>query len=628
MDVAGLKIQITADVNDAVSKMQSVDQQLAKTTSATETSGLAFQQFGKTLTTTATTGSASIFQLTEKLRALKDAQFTETDINKVRQYGAAIAATQREMNQLAMAGQEGAANVGKMGAAIARYTDLNVIGAREITNFSRRIFSLLPALAFSGIGAGISLLAEWVMSLKNGGEAAAETAKKTEELKKATAGFYEEAGKETGTVAGLVAVLKSETETRVRKNEALEQLKKINPEIFGQLTLEHNAVLGLDTAYQNYLAHFKDVIAAKILQAQIEQKTTELLKLQGATQGNLAKSLYDDFKKNAQAMAANGAPAALDAITKSATNTQTGVNRLNFELQGLLNRLTEVSKGVELDPVKTKKEHVDKSEDPFKIELADLEDNLRDELAQDGYYKELQLKIELDYLEKKKLLLEKYGKYEGENNLAITKKAEEIFKEHIKFMNSQYIPDINTRELTGGALIGKSADAIKLQKDSDAIAEQQRKIREQLAETADMVNATLTPAFDAFFENLGKGGQSAFSAFISALGQVIIELEKSIVKAFIFAGIKSLITGVPIDFGEVFQSAIPHAEGGIFTGPTLLGNHLFGEAGPEAIVPLNRMNEFNGGGKTQQVFIPNVTLKGQDLVISFNRTTGRIGRNG
>ena len=37
----------------------------------------------------------------------------------------------------------------------------------------------------------------------------------------------------------------------------------------------------------------------------------------------------------------------------------------------------------------------------------------------------------------------------------------------------------------------------------------------------------------------------------------------------------------------------PFAEGGIVTGPTL---GLVGEAGPEAIIPLDRLNQFGGFG--------------------------------
>lgn len=51
------------------------------------------------------------------------------------------------------------------------------------------------------------------------------------------------------------------------------------------------------------------------------------------------------------------------------------------------------------------------------------------------------------------------------------------------------------------------------------------------------------------------------------------------------SGIKSLVT--PSSSTPV----VKNAEGGVFLRPTLLGNHLFGEAGPEAIVPLDKYTE-------------------------------------
>jgi TP901 family phage tail tape measure protein len=43
-----------------------------------------------------------------------------------------------------------------------------------------------------------------------------------------------------------------------------------------------------------------------------------------------------------------------------------------------------------------------------------------------------------------------------------------------------------------------------------------------------------------------------------------------------------------------YDGITPHADGGIFTKPTLWGNHLIGEAGPEALVPLDRLGDFSG----------------------------------
>lgn len=75
-------------------------------------------------------------------------------------------------------------------------------------------------------------------------------------------------------------------------------------------------------------------------------------------------------------------------------------------------------------------------------------------------------------------------------------------------------------------------------------------------------------------------------------------------------------------FGKVKYptSITQHAEGGIFTKPTLLGSHLFGEAGAEGLIPLdtfwNKMdniaNNSNGGGVLNLV----ITLDGETIAKS------------
>ena len=65
---------------------------------------------------------------------------------------------------------------------------------------------------------------------------------------------------------------------------------------------------------------------------------------------------------------------------------------------------------------------------------------------------------------------------------------------------------------------------------------------------------------------------------------------------------------VPMMGGKSFGFNIPsipevswHAKGGIFTKPTVIGNHGFGEAGKEAILPLNKLPELIGIDKQQQL---------------------------
>lgn len=200
-----------------------------------------------------------------------------------------------------------------------------------------------------GIGLAVSVATGVLTVLAQSGffntkKAADEAGESLKKFKDDVKGVYAEAGREAATVSGLIAVLKNETETRERKNEALKELKKINPEVFGQLKQEEGAVIGLDSAYKAYLANFKLVIAAKILQIRLEDKTTQLLKAQGIEQSSMAKA----FDKIANSAAAG--TGSLNFFQKKQIETSKVTNRLNREIADLNNQLTELSKGVTVKP--------------------------------------------------------------------------------------------------------------------------------------------------------------------------------------------------------------------------------------------------------------------------------------
>lgn len=63
-----------------------------------------------------------------------------------------------------------------------------------------------------------------------------------------------------------------------------------------------------------------------------------------------------------------------------------------------------------------------------------------------------------------------------------------------------------------------------------------------------------------------------------------------------------------------------HAAGGIFTKPTLWGNHLIGEAGAEALIPLDRLDNMVGTGGQQTI---NVYLDGQRIQATIDNKMGK-----
>jgi predicted translin family RNA/ssDNA-binding protein len=188
-----------------------------------------------------------------------------------------------------------------------------------------------------------------------------EAAKKAiEDYKKAVEGIFSAAAKEQTEVLSLITVLNSEVETRGRKLAALEQLKKINPDIFNGLKLEQGAVVGLDGAYKSYLANLQNVIAAKVIQTKLEEKIELLLKAQGVAQTQGVRNLEATFKKinqeRAKALEGLGNPQAVKVLNDLATSVDRikdeKITKLNSEITDLLKQLSEFSTGIKIDPLK------------------------------------------------------------------------------------------------------------------------------------------------------------------------------------------------------------------------------------------------------------------------------------
>jgi hypothetical protein len=123
---------------------------------------------------------------------------------------------------------------------------------------------------------------------------------------------------------------------------------------------------------------------------------------------------------------------------------------------------------------------------------------------------------------------------------------------------------------------------------------------------------------------------------LEAVAQMFMNIAKSIAAAVIQAAIfEAILTAFP-ELKAIFaasgalQSAFSGrklASGGITNGASIA---MIGEAGPEAVLPLSKLNTFmqtsfnagamngggNGGGGNGGQFV----LRGQDLLVAINRT--------
>jgi hypothetical protein len=116
----------------------------------------------------------------------------------------------------------------------------------------------------------------------------------------------------------------------------------------------------------------------------------------------------------------------------------------------------------------------------------------------------------------------------------------------------------------------------------------------------------------AIFDNVG-------GAFKDVINKVIRSLESGL--NFAISGLNKALNGIDaaagplVNFGSIPKVDIPElAQGGIVTGPTLA---MIGEAGPEAVIPLNRAGGMGIGGNTITV---NVNGGDPNAVVAALRT--------
>lgn len=162
-------------------------------------------------------------------------------------------------------------------------------------------------------------------------------------------------------------------------------------------------------------------------------------------------------------------------------------------------------------------------------------------------------------------------------------------------------------------------------------------------EAGDLITNTLTTAFQDFFQVLFDGGSNAFDAFIQGLKKLLVQLIATtaaaaalsvilgpLTAAFgIGGGLSSGIQGIFGIGGEgsgflKILSALTgfklFAQGGVVRRPTM---GILGEAGPEAVIPLDRLSEMQGRGPVE--VYGELRLDGMDLRAAIQRVENKNG---
>lgn len=428
-----------------------------------------------------------------------------------------------------------------------------------------------------GLGFALSIVSSLAIVFGDklfGVSKSAEKAKSAaDSLRESISGIFKETAKEATEVGSLITVLKSETETRERRLGAIKELQRIQPEIFAGLKLEGDAVVGLDNAYTNYLGNLKNVIAAKIIQAQVEQKIEQLLKMQGVAASKNEKALLTGVKNFQSALQNKTDLSGLKLFPDIGGPEKRKIDNLEQDIKNLFNELSEFSKSIEIKPnnlkIKPGKVTIDKTsiKDLGPLELPTFFDRQNEDTRS-------RFKKQLDEFSDK-------------------------FQNTVKVGIDLSIPQKSFRDAQEAANAAVAA------------------IRKPFEELSISISNALSESFSGAFESLGEGlgnllsGNDFGKQFSQVFGNLFNTIGKALIKfGIVKEGIDKLLGpggivipgGVAIGLG-IFAIAAGQLIKGISGaraagGPVSGGKtYLVGERGPELFTP-------NTGGQ----IIPNDRL--------------------
>jgi hypothetical protein len=226
---------------------------------------------------------------------------------------------------------------------------------------------------------------------------------------------------------------------------------------------------------------------------------------------------------------------------------------------------------------------------------------------------------EFDYVTaiKKRSVLSGQDTMEAVKEDTTIKDMEKSHQEHLNWLSKWYKFKMDLARKSG--------------EENKKVLEDQQKSYESFAK---QLSGSVVNALQGVYDAMQKG-DSFGKAFLDMLGKITEQLIAMVIQTLIFRAIMAALTGggseVGIAASNVAGSAgrilmIPkYAEGGIVNKPHI---GMVGEAGPEAIIPLNKLSGFlnttfnagamSGGGAMAGG--GSFVLKGNDLVLALQRS--------
>ncbi len=458
------------------------------------------------------------------------------------------------------------------------------------------ISAVTTALTFANVG-----LRAWGISLGDSSKEADEAADSAKKLKTAIDNINSAAASELTKVKELVSGFEQENVSRREKIGIIKQLTQINPEYFGQLSAEKTSVGELKTAYDNYNNSIQNSIKTKVLSKQLEDLVEKELKLRDAMDfTNKLIALRQGFKLKDQ----GGSDPQVEKQQAALNGQQQELNR-NLQQQAEL--LSKINSLGGIDSI-------------FKFSEPKAEKAKKEVETYTGLYRNLAIQLSAtsfyDFMKPVQRVLDKSPGLKVPITVDIDKtklEAAKIVNAYQDYIN-KHKPLLDNDEY--------KANLVKAVKDvRTAIGDLKEELFVSIGEGLGKLigGANGKDIFGGLFSVLAKGLKTLgeFAIKMSALMTAIRKALDGLNPAVGFAAGVGLIA-----LGSLIESKIPKlATGGIVTRPT---NALIGENGPEAVIPLGRMQGmFNNGGSGTIT----MRVRGKDLIAVVDKQSLSNARN-
>ena len=577
----GLKIQVAADVQQAVKALgtdvpKAADKTAAAFSSMTQTVSSASQVFVKTVSSSVTAANSAITSLANTIKTKGAAGFTV----------------------LGEAGQLAGSKLRSLSGVMAS-TASQVPALTSSVNTSAISFKNL-ALAFGVAGLAAKILGGLFSQIVEGLTAAFNGSNKLASASKLLANSQAQAvistKEEVVQLQVLFAVAKDASNTYVQRKAAIDEINRSYPQFHKNLTLEAINTLAVADAVNA-------VVNSLIKKAQLQGLVTTIADMSNKLEGY--KKVFNSIKeipvRNVIARDIKTLTNNINELTQAAIKLQTQVIGKG-SAAGVLGGLVQTSIGKEIGrPSET-------------VNVPEA-------------------RINVDKIKIKPKVLE------IDNDLATPfdiKDDRSRFKKQLDELGAK----LNLKIPIGVDLStpGKGFQNLQSKAEQDRL-NIFKKITADANLAAQTITDVLAPAFNGLFDAIVKG-EDPLKAFFKGIIQSVVQLIQKLITAAITASILSALIpggggGVGSILGKLLGGVKPFATGGLVTGPQL---SLLGEgpgtsrSNPEVVAPLDKLKAMLtglGGGGMQSVVVTG-RLRGNDMLLqnartsrSQRRTTGR-----